>query len=195
MQALPGFVLCMIETGTSQNLQKPRQTPMPKKRAERGPAVKQLFLDQGGQGIDRIPQPAEGTDIAAEEPPEQEGEPAQAQKREGEAVRLQHLSGTDPLEQQFHPVEPGHEGTGHGEKEEDLKGGPQQGTAFFGLLVLLRRRQGLFFGSLHHTAAFPSASATAPIRPSEVRVAPETVSIPSVDWADRILSSTGRDCV
>lgn len=75
------------------------------------------------------------------------------------------------------------------------QGGPQQGTAFFGLLVLLRRRQGLFFGSLHHTAAFPSASATAPIRPSEVRVAPETVSIPSVDWADRILSSTGRDCV
>ena len=161
-------------------------------QAERLSAVQELLLSQGGQPIDEVAQAAESADIAAEEAAEQEGEAAQPQQREDEAVRCEHIAGADLQEDLFCAVEPGHEGTGHGHEEYELDGGPQPGAAFEAALALLCCRLRSGSGLFHQDAAFPSASATAPMRPSEVKVAPETVST-SVDWLDSIWSSRGRD--
>ena len=61
-------------------------------------------------------------------------------------------------------------------------------------LTLLRRRQRLCLHFFHHPAAFPNASSTAPMRPSAVRVAPETVST-SADCTSSISSSRGSACL
>ena len=155
-------------------------------------AVEQLFLHQPGKGIHPITQAAKGAHKAAEEAAEEDGEPAQAEQREDEAVQLEHFAAADAQEQLFCAVESGHKGTRHRHKEEQLHGDAQAGAELLRPLPLLRGGQRFLFRFFHHAAAFPSASATASIRPAEVRVAPETVST-SVVWPDSILSSTGRD--
>ena len=154
--------------------------------------MKELFLHKAGKPINGIAKAAEGADIPAEEPSEQDGESAQAEQRERKAVQLQYLPGTDAQEQLFHAGKTCHERTGHGEKEEQLDAGPQHGPVLPGLLLFLRRSQRLFFVLCHFAAAFPSASATASRRPSQVRVAPDTMST-SADWAASISSSMVRD--
>ena len=155
-------------------------------------AVKELFLYKAGQPINGIAEAAEGADIPAEEPAEQDREPAQADERKCKAVQLQYLPGADAQEQLLHAGKAGHEGAGHGEKEEQLDAGPQQNPVLQGLLLFLRRSQRLFFCLCHFSAAFPSASATASRRPSQVRVAPDTIST-SADCAESISSSMASD--
>ena len=157
-------------------------------------AVEQLFLDKPGQRPDGIAQAAKGAGVSAEKPVEQQSEAAQPQQRKREAVRCEHLARTDVQKDLLYPGKPGHERARHGHKEEQLHPGAQPCTALLVPLTLLRRRQRLCLCFFHHPAAFPSASSTAPMRPSAVRVAPETVSTPA-DCTASISSSKGSACL
>ena len=139
-------------------------------------AVEQLFLDKAGKRPDRIAQAAEGAGIAAEKPVEQQGKAAQPQQGKHETVRREHLARANVQKDLLYPGKPGHERTRHGHKEEKLYPGAQQYAALFVPLAFLCRSQRLCLCFFHHPSAFPSASSTAPISPSAVRVAPETVS-------------------
>ena len=164
------------------------------RQAEHLFAVQQLFLRKARQPVDKIAQAAKGAHIAAEKTAEQDREPAQAQQRQREAVQLQHAAGPDAQEQLPHPGKPGHERARHRGKEQRLDSGSQPCPLVQGALPLLCRGQRLLLGRFHHAAAFPSASATASMRPSAVRVAPATAST-SVDCAVSISSSTAMACL
>ena len=142
----------------------------------------------------REPIQSQPAGVSAEKTVEQQSEAAQPQQRKREAVRCEHLARTDVQKDLFYPGKPGHECARHGHKEEQLHPGAQPCTALFVPLALLRRRQRLCLCFFHHPAAFPSASSTAPMRPSAVRVAPETVST-SADCTASISSSKGSACL
>ena len=86
-------------------------------------AVEQLFLDKPGQRPDGIAQAAEGADVSAEKPVEQQRETAQPQQGKREAVCREYLARTDVQKDLFYPGKPGHECARHGHKEEQLHPG------------------------------------------------------------------------
>ena len=190
---LPGHIQC-YQPCQQQIFDLLPQKHRPLRQTELLFAVEQLFLDKPGQRPDGITQAAKGAGVSAEKPVEQQSEAAQPQQRKREAVRCEHFACTDVQKDLLYPGKTGHKCARHGHKEEQLHPGAQPCTALFVLLALLRRCQRLCLCFFHHPAAFPSASSTAPMRPSAVRVAPETVSTPA-DCIASISSSKGSACL
>ena len=113
--------------------------------------MEQLFLHQPRQPVDEVAQAAEGADVAAEESAEQDGEPAQPQQGEHEAVELEHAAGANAEEDLLDAVEPGDKSPRHGKEEDELDARPQPRAVFELSLPLLGggERSGLRFHLMH----------------------------------------------